>query len=307
MERLARETGGLIWDEQTRGVFTPDQWNQRRIQNWTDEIPDISTQITIDAYKKTEYVRAITLGMSKFGLPDVVVENSSWSDYNQIGNLINSLCQALAENSSLKKPGEFLLDFKQIKNTAIREKRLTNLYPNATGAAQVGLKYVPLQDGDATNRLMRITFDHYSGKDELAQEDALISTLFGWQDSIKSVKHNDELLAASQRAREQLPTLRVVFQKGLAPGEFIELKAPFHRPDGGTEWMWVEVTDWKGGEIKGLLKNEPFHIPSLHGGQIVEVFEKDIFDYLHKNPDGTESGNETGSIIEKMQPEKSPR
>ena len=68
--------------------------------------------------------------------------------------------------------------------------------------------------------------------------------------------------------------------------------------------MWIEVTAWNGNKIKGLLKNEPFHIPTLHGGQIVEVNQQDIFDYLRQHPDGKQDGNDTSEIILKMQQEK---
>jgi len=65
--------------------------------------------------------------------------------------------------------------------------------------------------------------------------------------------------------------------------------------------MWVEVTRWQGGDITGLLKNEPFNIPELHAGQIVTVKQADVFDYIRQYADGTREGNETGVIIQKMQ------
>ena len=71
--------------------------------------------------------------------------------------------------------------------------------------------------------------------------------------------------------------------------------------------MWIEVTKWEGEKVKGLLKNEPFNIPKLHGGQIVEIDESKIFDYIRRLPDGTQTGNETGAILEKMQGEEERR
>ena len=134
-----------------------------------------------------------------------------------------------------------------------------------------------------------------------AKQEALLSSLFGWEDAITPVKHNEALLAASQRAKAKLPALRKDFAAGLNPGEFIQVKAPFKTPDGGQEWMWVEITAWEGANIKGILKNEPFNIPSLHAGQIVQVKQEDVFDYIRQYPDGRQEGNETGAIIEKMQ------
>jgi len=70
-----------------------------------DWIPTIEKQMTIHVYKKDEFVRAITLGMKKAGLPDVVVEEFDWSSENQVGDLINIFCQAMAEGASLNVPG----------------------------------------------------------------------------------------------------------------------------------------------------------------------------------------------------------
>lgn len=68
--------------------------------------------------------------------------------------------------------------------------------------------------------------------------------------------------------------------------------------------MWVEITVWQGNTIKGLLKNEPYRIPSLHGGQIVQVKQEDVFDYMRSYPDGRIEGNQTGTIIQKLQQDK---
>jgi uncharacterized protein YegJ (DUF2314 family) len=82
------------------------------------------------------------------------------------------------------------------------------------------------------------------------------------------------------------------------------VKVPF-RDENYTEWMWVEITSWKDDNIKGLLENQPFHIPNLHGGQVVRVRQEDVFDYLHYYPDGREVGNTTGPILEKLNKEPS--
>jgi uncharacterized protein YegJ (DUF2314 family) len=112
------------------------------------------------------------------------------------------------------------------------------------------------------------------------------------------VKHDEQLEAASTRARARLPELRSAFVAGFRPAEYLLLKAPFARPDDGHEWMWVEVVSWKGKRVRGLLRNEPFEIPTLHAGQEVEIDEDDVFDYILRHPDGTEEGNETGALID---------
>jgi len=116
---------------------------------------------------------------------------------------------------------------------------------------------------------------------------------------VRSV-YEDRLLDKA-RAKKRLPEIRKRFNAGLQPGEQIMVKAPFERPDGGNEWMWVEVSSWKGDVIVGLLNNDPVDIPDLHAGAEVKVRQSEVFDYLHYKADGTEEGNETGKEIAKAQ------
>lgn len=306
VEAIARETGGLVWDEGTREVFTPDAWHEERLASWTGTVPDVSTQITIHAYKKEEYVRAITLGMQKLGLPDVVVDGFSWSLSRTMGHLVNLLGQAMAEGAVFGPGGEYELDIHAIQDPAVRDPQIESLLEDATARARLVLRKGTWEEGDPLNRLIEIGFDAYPGPDVHARQAALLSSLFGAQDSITRIAHTDELLAASERVRARLPALRADFLAGLAPGELIQVKAPFPVPEGGNEWMWVEVTAWEGGTIRGLLKNEPFDIPDLHAGQVVEVDEDDVFDYIRRRPDGSEEGNETAEIIAKMSSEDAP-
>jgi uncharacterized protein YegJ (DUF2314 family) len=149
--------------------------------------------------------------------------------------------------------------------------------------------------------LIELGFGSYTGNDVHAKQDAALSWLFGWEDSTKSIEHTDELLAESRKERGNLPTLEKDFEAGLKPGEYIMFKAPFLTPDGGNEWMWVEVHSWKNGKIKGVLDDVPERVPYLHSGQIVEVKEAEVFDYIRHFPDGHDEGNTTRNIIEKMQ------
>ena len=208
--------------------------------------------------------------------------------------------QSLAEEPTIAFPGDFDLEFKAIKNAKVREPQVTTLKPNATGVALLKLKKGTWEEGDPKNRLVEITFDRGRGPDIHAKQDQVLSAAFGWEDRATLVKNNEELEAASRQARTKLPRLQAEFKKGLPPGEFIEVKAPFSTPSGGIEWMWVEVITWDGDKISGLLKNEPFNIPTRHGGQSVEVSESKVFDYLRRHADGTTEGNETSKIIEKL-------
>lgn len=295
---LAVRTGGLLWDETTREVFTPEFWKENRIRHWTEVVPDVSTLTVIHAYQDQDYVRSVTLGMEKFGLPDLVIENFSWSLSRNMGHIINLFGQAIAERPVIPQAGEYDLDLRKIEHPEVRDTQLEALKENATGIALLSLWQGEQQEGDPDNRLIEITFHRGEGPDIHARQESILMATFGWEDSLSHITHDEELLAASERARERLPELRDAFNEGYDPGESLLIKAPFETPDGSNEWMWVEVVSWKGAEITGLLKNEPYDIPGLHSGQKVKVSQSEVFDYIHQLPDGTYEGNETGKIIE---------
>ena len=299
VEEIARATRGLIWDEETRQLFNPDTWHKERLQSWKSDPPGISTQMTIQVYQNGDYARAITMGMSKVGLPDVFVEESPWSAKNQVANLINAFSESMVETGTLARPAKYYLDLNAIKNFKVED-----LKKNSTATACLTLRNGEWEEGDPKNRLLELTFDRYSGPDSHAKEDAMIASLFGAEDGITHVEHTDELLAASREAKTKLPELRKAFNAGLEPSEFIQLKAPFPTLDGGNEWMWVEVTSWKGDHIKGTLENDPFEAKYLHAGQVVEVKEEDIFDYIRQFADKHREGNTTGAILDKMEDKK---
>ncbi|MGB9472912.1 MAG: DUF2314 domain-containing protein [Candidatus Acidiferrum sp.] len=142
--------------------------------------------------------------------------------------------------------------------------------------------------------------------DVTSRQELLLSCFFGSEDSIRTIEHSEELLEASRKEKEKLTELRTVFNAGLAPGESILLKAPFTAPGGDNEWMWVEVTRWSGNRIQGILANDPEAAEQFHAGQIVDVHQEDIFDFIHQFPDHHTEGNTTGEIIQKLDQSPSP-
>jgi uncharacterized protein YegJ (DUF2314 family) len=126
--------------------------------------------------------------------------------------------------------------------------------------------------------------------------------VFGREENVVGARRDDEeLLAASERARAKLPGLHEHFSRGLTPGEHLMVKAPFRTANGGKEYMWVEALAWNGDQITGLLRDEPMYVPNLHGGQTVTVSENEVFDYARFFPDGTKEGDETSEILKRRE------
>lgn len=299
--QVAAKTGGLLWDEETREVFTPEKWRQMRLSAWTGGVPDISSQISVHAYRHGELVRAVSLGMVKFGLPDIAADQYPWSSNKSMGSLINLLAQTLAEGAVVGRDGRIDVDLRKIAHPQVRARQLDGVKESEQRIGKLILLKAPPEKGDPENRIAAISFARYPGPDDTARQEALLAAMFGSSDSIKYIKHNDELETASALARKKLTAMEAEFKRGLRPGEYIQAKAPFPTPAGGNEWMWVEITKWDGERIDGLLQNDPYDIPTMRAGQSVRIKLSEVFDYIRMHPDGRSEGNTTGAIIEKMQ------
>ena len=307
---FATATGAAIWDSATRECFSRDAWQERRLSKWSENqtVPDLRPHITIHLYQADEsrrYLRAITLGMEKFALPDVVIERLVGSDNRPAGNLINLVCQSLAEAPEIADGANRLFRVADIREPGLRAQFSEGLEEKATAEVRLALLEGNHQDGDPGNRLIELSFRHSAGTTDDERREAALSTLWGAKDSIIGVRHDGAIKAAAARARARLPELRKAFASGLPPGERLLLKAPFARDDEGDEWMWVEVMQWSdSGKIEGLLQNDPFYIKNLQAGARVRVNESAIFDYIFHRADGTVEGNETGRLMEQQEGER---
>ena len=300
--RLSALSKGIPWDEETRLCFSPERFKTKRIDSFTKSLIDIQDHIVIHSYKDGDFIRAITLGMSKFGLPEIEVSDFLWSDNKGIGNLINVTAQLLLDYGKLDKAGELVIDISKIKNPSVRKPHLASLKKNAKKSVSIQVVQGKKEQGDADNRILEIVFDKFPGKAKQEKMEAMLEQLWGSEDSISYVKHNEAILAASQKAKKQLPAIRKKILAGLAPGEYYMFKAPFKTPDQGNEWMWVEVVKWdKADVVEGILKNQPYHIPTLKAGANVKIKAAEVFDYIYRKADGSSEGNETGKLMQKFQ------
>jgi uncharacterized protein YegJ (DUF2314 family) len=298
---IAKNHNGLIWDSETRELFSVPAWKVHRIDSWDTIIPIIESHITIHAYQNGDYVRAISLGMAKFGLPDIVINDFSKGNSRSMGNVINVVAQLMAEGHWLDENGQFNISIDALLLTRFKTELLESLYDNANKTITVSVDEATREEGDPENAIMELLFSRNDKDDIQASQTVAINNLFGWEDELSYVQHNDLIDAASTRAKKQLPEVRKEFNNGLKPEEYLLVKAPFPIPNGGDEWMWVEVIQWQGNKIKGILANEPAHIPDLIGGSNVVIDQDIVFDYLIQYSDGSSKGNETGELIMKFQ------
>jgi len=245
--------------------------------------------VAIHAYGGGGKVRVITLGMAKFGLPDLVVEDVPSGFSQSAGRLLNVCAQTLAEGGTLGDNGTLRLAASALRNPAAK----TGL----SADADVTLQFVKAKadKGDPKNRIWRV---HFPGAGPAHERmSAVFDKLFGVKRNISMVAGSDRLKAASKRALKSLMKHKARLAKGIPDGERLEVKAPFATSSGSNEYMWIGVTAWRGSKLVGILENHPRDVPKLSRGARVEVDESSVFDYILSR-DGKSEGGETDRIIQ---------
>lgn len=287
-----KNTDFVAYDGEVREYYSPEIWKRDRIDVWENGIPNAMKLLTLHTYRDTEYCRSITFGMQRFGLPDLVIEDSPCLNATSASQLLTVIAQLFLEGNRIKDKS-LIVDLNAIKSKAFQNIIPSIVYDNAQKKATILFNTsVAMEEGDPLNTIYKINFENS------IEEDKIYKKLFGAKDEITSVNHNEEIKAASERAKKRLPALKKLFNKGLDT-ESLLLKAPFTTDEGGNEWMWIEVTRWKNETIEGILQNDPYYIKNLKSGAKVSVQQDDIFDYILYKADGTTEGNETGKLIQK--------
>ena len=287
---IAADSDGLVWDEDTRQLFSKDAWASR-LEHPPNDPRNQPFHFTVHMYREGELLRMVTLGLAKFGLPDIVMEDVPHNATGPLNTLINALSVQMAVDGVLQTPGRMRVDPKVVYGDDA---------PSGAAPVTLSLAKTTADEGDPDNRLVQIVFP--GPADRLFERQlAAAETLAPTGDDIVTLDHDEELLKASAQAKTQLLAMRKEFADGVPDMSELAVKAPFATTSGGTEWMWVSVTSWKGDTIRGVLDNEPYDVPSLEHGSKVEVKESSIFDFVYRKADGTELGGKTVEIMLRRQ------
>lgn len=104
----------------------------------------------------------------------------------------------------------------------------------------------------------------------------------------------DVRAAAAERLEK---VVHPAWDQGLPANATIAVSAPFTTRKGGTEYIWVELRDWSGGAMSGVLVNEPYDANGLHKGDVVSVQQDQVYDYIWRFGDGSREGNTTAAFL----------
>ncbi len=303
---VARESGGFVWDEITREMFTVDAWRERRIDGWQGDLPNAGSHFATHYYAKEDgRHRAVTVGLVKLGLPDLVVQDAPKPQSKQVSWTINAIAQLLSEGAAIGPGGTLVVDFRVIRHDKVRADVMADPVGDPPRRATVELVVAQREEGDADNRLMEVRFGSFPGATEVERQSQAMAALFGAaEDMIRRPGDDPELAAVKQRVQARLPAVAAAFRKGLPVQDHVMVKAPFDTDSGGVEWMWISVTGWEGDVLRGNLDNSPYDIKSLEAGAKVEVKQSAVADYRWQKSDGTAEGGESVAILRRRDGKK---
>lgn len=195
---LAARTDALIWDAETRELFSPSAWAERRMSDFDAGLPEVRKHIAIRAYRIAgDRIRAVTSGMRKFGLPDLVVSDTPWWLTQEIGTTMRLLAQAIVEGPA-PSLGTFDLDVTTIRQQRIRKHIESSLVQHPTASvAFLALREAEPLAGDPDNRLIEITFDRYPGRNTYERYTRFTSEFFGAGERASAVERGPAMVVSS--------------------------------------------------------------------------------------------------------------
>jgi len=285
---LAESRKGFIWDDTTRELFAPGALKQQRLGGGA---LDVTAHVTMHAYRTGELIRVVTLGMEKFGLPDLVIEESIGGA--EIGKMINLAAQLLVEGANLSPEGKLRLDLDALQDAGIRERMTGKVLDRARRKADVDALEGRRDRGDPENALLELWF----GEPAQQRQYQAAERIWGAKDEAMLTRTDAAVEEESRREREKvIRQIKPRFQRGEMEHQHLTVKLPF-RNSQGTEWMWIEVVRWQGSKVFGILKNTPEFVRVAPAGAQVSGDESEIFDYILHLPDGGIEGNTTAALL----------
>ena len=278
--QAARTSGGWVEDLDTQLLFGADSFAAR------DPRGDPSAWYVIDdepmsgeagTESASTELRLFTRGLRRYGDFELVAESVSPDAAPDVSWVLEAVATTLHPTADVRPV-------------------LTIATPSANGKAT--LAPVVASAEDPTSLALKVSFEG-----ELSVpvdiEDAPVAaapplTPADPPPSIPDSREPTTLDEARSRVAEALAnTLYPAFSVGLAPGDVLAINVPFGTRTGGQEYLWIEVTAWAGTTLYGKLATNPANVESLSFGQLVNVQQSDVFDYVYKRANGDKSGNWT--------------
>ena len=175
---FAKATGGLIADIEAKTVFEVDAWKKNRLNRWVDKYPYVPSHVTMTYLKRGRWYRARTMGMRKFGLPEITVAGFISSHLTELDALLKLTCQTLIERPFLDAGGRYRLNVSEIAETRLKDQLRKIGDESAPGTIEIELALIKTVDEHANHNL-EIRCLHLPGLMLMQKQEYLVAQLFG--------------------------------------------------------------------------------------------------------------------------------
>lgn len=302
----ARLAGGWVEDLDTGTVYGASAWAA------LDPRGPLTDWFVVDADPTSDAdgapLRVVSRGLRRFGLPELVVEDVPEEAAGDVAFVVNAVAETLDATAGGGIAEAVAVDTVNVQGMA----SLSAVEPGADdpappllrlrfeGSIAVGGEEPPLEEPPVDAIPAVPVAEAAPVAAPLAVPVAEAPTPPARVDVPRdpAPPPPQSLGEARAQASARLDgVVRSAWEAGLAEGEVVAVSAPFRTRTGSTEYLWVELRQWSGTNMSGVLVNEPYAVPNLHKGDVVAVRQADVFDYIWKKRDGSREGNGTAPFV----------
>lgn len=281
---LAEKLDGLVWDETTRRLESAAQTKLRTIRTPLGGAAFNPHAIVIQFFRQPDSsARLVTLGMSRFGAPDLSLRGCSMAAGAMLVDAINALAGSIA----------------------LGQDALPLVVKTKHGESSFEVADAERTQGDPDDFVELVPIGGGKGESPREAWDAVVARLFGEAARSVEAKFGKELEAAGAKARQEMPAVLRRFAAGEGElfvwGPFVI--PPDERADGGPddEWLWVKVASCDDKACTGALSNRPMYATNIASGRTTSMPRAKIADWQLRLPDGGIAGGETTKILQQLE------
>lgn len=154
---LEKAAPGVIVDGETREAFSR-QKHADRAAAFTGDLPQVRRHVVVHVYRNGELYRAVSLGMRKFGLPDLSVPEVAAGSSGAMVELMGFVMQSFVEHPVLPRAGEIDLDIPALKGDPQIASYSRGATERGSGKGTLHLVKAKTEQGDAENGLLALDF-----------------------------------------------------------------------------------------------------------------------------------------------------
>ena len=297
-EAFARDLRGYVHDEVTHRIDPAAAFADRLPKTPIGTPFFVPESILVELHPVDEEdvagpYRLLSLGMARYGVPDVEMRGFHQRDGGRLAAILNSVAAKLGQGDRGPEIRVSLVDIAKIARKKPDELTRTAV---KSKDATLRLTLAERMPADPDNDVYRIEPGGDGGEDAHVQ---LLGHLYGDARVLTAGTNDPVLIAAEARAKKNVGAAAATWAK---VGGSLLLRVPFAVPNekGKTEVMWMKVkTCDAAGVCKGTLASRPVFVKNLEAGAEVSGKLTDVSDYLLELTDGTKEGGETIQILER--------